>query len=318
MDSGNLTIHYLNVGHGDCTVIEHPSGRITVIDTTNGEAIDRDRVEAKLRAMRKDARVFNLLRARGLSAKAALKEMDVSVELTNPLEFLERMYPDKPIFRYIQTHPEMDHMRGLDALLRDRDVKTFWDTENDRDGGDMRNSDLADWEAYRSMRDDDRRRPFVRGYDWDYFGSAATNDKIDILSPTAWWTRQCDQDEDWNNMSVVIRVMHNGRSFVFGGDAEPAAWEHMMADPAVKAKLKDVTVLKASHHGRLSGYDEPAVTWMSPDCVVMSIGKDCDHEAIEDYENHTDLVLSTYDCGDITMTVDETGKVTYETSLVPA
>jgi hypothetical protein len=24
-----LTIHFLNVGHGDCTVVEYPSGRIS-------------------------------------------------------------------------------------------------------------------------------------------------------------------------------------------------------------------------------------------------------------------------------------------------
>ena len=27
-------IHFLNVGHGDCTVIEHNNGNLTVIDIT--------------------------------------------------------------------------------------------------------------------------------------------------------------------------------------------------------------------------------------------------------------------------------------------
>ena len=42
MSNGALRIHFLNVGHGDCTIIEHPSGRLTVIDINNGEYIDYD------------------------------------------------------------------------------------------------------------------------------------------------------------------------------------------------------------------------------------------------------------------------------------
>jgi len=314
MQSGKLVVHFLNVGHGDCTVIKHPSGRITVIDSSNGEVIDEQRIDAKLRALRKDRRTLELIRARGYSVKAALKEMGASVELTNPVEFLARTYPGQNVFRYIQTHPEMDHMRGLAALLKHQDISAFWDTENDR-ADDMRDSDKADWEAYCKMRKADSRRVFVRGNDNAYYGAANEYDKIDILSPTTAWTKECNDSEHWNDMSIVVRVTHNGASFVFGGDAESPAWDLMMADPAVKAKLKSINVLKASHHGRVSGYDEKAVTWMSPGSVIMSIGEDCEHEAVEHYKKHTRQVLSTYDCGDITMTVDELGKVTYSTSV---
>ena len=323
MDSGKLTIHYLNVGHGDCTVIKHPSGRITVIDSSNGEVIDESRVEANLRRLHKDRAAFELFRAlRGLSEKAALKQLGASVELTNPVEFIARMYPKQNVFRYIQTHPDMDHMRGVAALLEHHDLCAFWDTDNDKDE-ERRESDEADWKAYQDMRSDSRHRIYVRGNRKAYFGADdaydnGTGDNIEILSPSTLWTAECNRGKRWNDMSVVLRVTHNGKSFVFGGDAESPAWENMMADPVVKAKLKGTTVLKAAHHGRLSGYDETAVTWISPACVVMSIGDDCDYEAIEDYKKHTNLVLSTYDCGDITMTVDEAGKATYDTSFAKA
>jgi competence protein ComEC len=318
MDRGNLIVHYLNVGHGDCTVIKHPSGRITVIDSSNGEAIDEQRVDAKLRALRKDRRIFDLLRARGLSEKAALKQLGAFVELTNPIEFIARTYPKQNVFRYIQTHPEMDHMRGLAALLEHHDPCAFWDTDNDRNDK-MRASDEADWKAYRRMQSDASHRIYVRGNRKAYFGADdvygnGTGDNIDLLSPSSALTASCNEVEDWNNMSIVVRVTHNGASFVFGGDAGAKAWEDMLADPNVSAKLKSTVVLKASHHGRQSGYNETALKVMSPGCVVMSIGEDCEHEAIEKYRKHTKLVLSTYDCGDITMTADETGKVTYNTS----
>ncbi len=39
-----VKIHFLNVGHGDCTIIEHASGRLTMIDINNGSELDRQSV----------------------------------------------------------------------------------------------------------------------------------------------------------------------------------------------------------------------------------------------------------------------------------
>ncbi|HZS16312.1 MAG TPA: hypothetical protein VFA51_00095 [Candidatus Udaeobacter sp.] len=35
-------IHFLNVGHGDCTIIEHASGHITMVDINNSDSLDED------------------------------------------------------------------------------------------------------------------------------------------------------------------------------------------------------------------------------------------------------------------------------------
>jgi hypothetical protein len=37
-----LEFHFLNVGHGDCTIIRHPSGRLTMVDINNGQLLDAD------------------------------------------------------------------------------------------------------------------------------------------------------------------------------------------------------------------------------------------------------------------------------------
>jgi len=53
MNGGNgvVRVHFLNVGHGDCTLIEHASGRLTMIDINNGDDLDPDSATAlKLRA----------------------------------------------------------------------------------------------------------------------------------------------------------------------------------------------------------------------------------------------------------------------------
>jgi hypothetical protein len=35
-----LKVHFLNVGHGDCTIIRHPDGRLTMIDINNAKDFD--------------------------------------------------------------------------------------------------------------------------------------------------------------------------------------------------------------------------------------------------------------------------------------
>ena len=35
-----LRVHFLNVGHGDCTIIKHHSGRLTMIDINNSQDYD--------------------------------------------------------------------------------------------------------------------------------------------------------------------------------------------------------------------------------------------------------------------------------------
>lgn len=37
-----LKIHFLNVGHGDCTLLEFPSGRTTLIDINNSKVVDEE------------------------------------------------------------------------------------------------------------------------------------------------------------------------------------------------------------------------------------------------------------------------------------
>src|SRR3989442_14270062 len=38
-----LRVHFLNVGHGDCTIIWHPSGRLTMVDINNSQDYDQQR-----------------------------------------------------------------------------------------------------------------------------------------------------------------------------------------------------------------------------------------------------------------------------------
>lgn len=64
-----LRIHFLNVGQGDCTIVECPSGRLTLIDINNGKTLDastRKEALAQYRATRSNQYQGHLAALAGL------------------------------------------------------------------------------------------------------------------------------------------------------------------------------------------------------------------------------------------------------------
>ena len=231
-------IHFLNVGHGDCTIIEHGNGNLTMIDINNGEELDNDSTDAILKACTRNSAEYlerwSLWKLYGASGRAVLAEAGYDMELTNPIKFLQENYPGQSIFRYVQTHPDFDHMRGL-AALEDSgiDVVNFWDIDHSRqwDEDRDRESDRPDWDAYQRYRSG--RSPKVlnlyRGSTGKYYNQNENGEPggngLHILSPTAELVSEFDEDGKRNELSYVFQYKIVNRTIIFGGDAEQAAWE---------------------------------------------------------------------------------------------
>ena len=67
-------------------------------------------------------------------------------ELTDPIEFVKRTYPNERLWRFILTHPDLDHMRGLKALYQNIGFNNFWDTDHTKTKPDFRgDADRDDW-----------------------------------------------------------------------------------------------------------------------------------------------------------------------------
>src|SRR5438552_3460135 len=120
-----LRIHFLNVGHGDCTIIEHPSGRLSMIDINNSQEYDSStlsEIVAERRQQRalasalgtpfRGAQLGGAAASLGLlgdynlmeEAKKAARE-----EITDPVAFMQRNYSGRRLWRFILTHPDLDH-----------------------------------------------------------------------------------------------------------------------------------------------------------------------------------------------------------------
>ena len=138
------TIHFLNVKDGDCSIIEHNVGHKTVIDVCNAKPVGALQ-EALMAQMAKAER--------GISGNFQQKKYPV-----NPISYM-RDRSLSSIFRYVQTHPDMDHLDGIEALFREFSPTNFWDTDNTKEmpasswqGSSYRESD---WKFYKNLRDTD-------------------------------------------------------------------------------------------------------------------------------------------------------------------
>jgi beta-lactamase superfamily II metal-dependent hydrolase len=89
---------------------------------------------------------------------------------------------------------------------------------------------------------------------------------LDVLAPEP----DADWGEDYNNASLVLRMVHGDTAFLFTGDAEKKSEDIMLANGY---PLRS-TILKAGHHGSETASSEAFLDTVKPSVVVISNGKD--------------------------------------------
>jgi beta-lactamase superfamily II metal-dependent hydrolase len=237
----NLKIHFLNVGDGDCTIIELPDGKIMVIDISNGYG---------------------------------------NFDKENPILYLKHKRISE-IYRYIQTHPEMDHMEGLAKLRSEFKILNFWDTENNRPQPDFSSPYTVgkpeDWKAYQELR---KKSLYI------YRGREIDRDraeqvylyKIYVLHPTKEIVKKINVSPSpkWNNLSYVFVLEYKYFKLLYCGDPEEEVWEDLynwVTNYRKEDWLRNIDVFKVSHHGRRSGYCGAKILNLAePQLIVISKG----------------------------------------------
>ena len=243
-------IHFLNVKHGDCSVISHNSERVTVIDVCNAKP--------------PDARTEKLNAIMGMLEKGISGNFQQKKHPVNPISYLQD-HDVKGIFRYIQTHPDMDHMDGIKALFNTFSPVNFWDTDNKKEIDDTswENSpyNKEDWQFYKKLRDtkqtDGRKRlALLDGDEGQYYNIGEHNipdgDGIYILAPNKELIESANEtDDDYNDCSYVLLFRVGSSRIVFGGDSHDDTWKYILEQ--YSEEVGDVDLLIAPHHGRNSG-----------------------------------------------------------------
>jgi competence protein ComEC len=261
-------LHFLNVKNGDCSIIQHSSGRVTVLDVCNARS-----PELFTESMLADAAAREV----GLLGNFNQKSYPV-----NPISYMRDRDIDS-IFRFIATHPDMDHLDGIKSLFKEFPPSNFWDTDNncEKDFGSGENGGYKeeDWLFYKELRDtrptsNPKRLALYSGATGTYWNmsdeKASGGDGLQILAPTKDLVVQGNECADHNDSSYVILYRSNCsgrlRKILFAGDSHDATWEHILNEH--EADVSNVDLLIAPHHGRHSDRDwdfldvvKPALTF---------------------------------------------------------
>ena len=190
----------------------------------------------------------------------------------NPIHYI-RNRKIKQIFRYIQTHPDMDHMDGIKALFAAFSPTYFWDTNNKKEmsGSSWAGSPYssADWRFYKKLRDGNpqsnpKRLTPLSGASVAYNdGHDDSRDSLYVLAPTKGLVDSANKDDtDYNDCSYVILYECGRNRIVFGGDSHDKTWEHILA--VHRSRITNVDLLIAPHHGRKSGRSYKFLDVMRP------------------------------------------------------
>lgn len=287
-------IHFLNVEEGDCSIIQHDNGHVTMIDVCSA----KDPFEE----ISKAEKVFDASE----SVSMPKGNFQQKYHPENPVSYLQNLGVYS-IFRYIQTHPDMDHMDGLQYVDKYFDIYNFWDTANtkEQDFDGCTKYDEKDWECYQKLRKSAENPIALNYYDGSvnkYFAvddsGRKGDDYLQILAPTPQLMKAANESGDWNDSSYVILYHIQGHKVLFCGDAGNETWKHILTKHG--EDVKNLDVLIAPHHGRKGTLDFSFLDVMKPKLSLIgnALSK---HLAYDHWNNRKLLHMTNNQAGNVVL-----------------
>lgn len=264
-------IHFLNVLEGDCNIIQHDSGRISVIDVSNAYNDEDTEEEKRVKASKERAEMRK--RTQVPSDKIDYRQ---KLNPDNPIEYLKTNIGTNNIFRFIITHPDMDHLDGIQDLYSEFDITNTWDTDNNK-VIDLNESfggyNKDDWKFYTQLHSGKytgtKRLTYYDYNDCEFWNK----DDIKILCPTEELVKQANETSgDYHDVSYVLLFTPPKKGggkwkFILAGDSHDNSWNYIVEK--YKNEVSDIDVLFAPHHGRDSKRDYSFLKALNPTVTLF-------------------------------------------------
>ncbi|MBX3673898.1 MAG: hypothetical protein KF776_13030 [Burkholderiales bacterium] len=189
------------------------------------------------------------------------------------LSEMKALRAKKTIARFISTHPDDDHLRGLEHLEAHVGIENFYCVKNAATKDDVTDS----FAKYCELRDDPKKAFYLfKGCSrkWmnqggDTRGSAGINILWPDIGNAHFIEALADAEAGFspNNISPVIKYsLDGGATVLWMGDLE----SDFMEEVQNHLQLPRVDILFAPHHGRDSGrIPPPMLEAMSPKIIVV-------------------------------------------------
>jgi len=256
----DLKLTFIDVGHGDSIFIEFPKGKKMLID---GGGLYEDR-------------------------------FDIGKNVIAPFLWKKKV---RRIDTLVLTHPDPDHLKGLNFIASQFSIGQFWD-----------NGYQTQSEPYLQLKKIlSGKRIKIRSLNEETSPQIIDGVEVSVLNPPARnaTQRKVEHLRDLNNSSLVMKLRFRNVSVLLAGDVGKEAEEWMLR----KAYPLRADILKIPHHGSSSSSSLPFLDRVKPTYAILSVGERniarLPHpDVLKRYLQLGSRILKTDQHGAITVTTD--------------
>lgn len=245
--SGEIMAVYLDVGQGDSSVIEFPDGKVMIID-----------------------------------GGGLLGDLDLGRAVVAPYLWEKGI---RKIDYLVSTHPQLDHMGGLNYLIERFRIGEVWTN------GVSRETDF-----YKKFQHLIAEKGLIVRHPKRGLETAITEDcRILTLNPP-----DGEIADKLNNNSIVLSISCQGISFLFPGDIEGETERDLVES----GNIFQWDIIKVPHHGSRGSLDYSFIKRVNPKVAVVSVGR------YNPYGHPADEAIKTYkDIGAEVLRTDRDGAI---------
>lgn len=302
-ESGQLVVHYIDVGQGDCIYIAFPDGTDMLIDC---------------------------------GSQGGSSEYQ-----TSALNCLKALNPDGKIDRIMATHSDTDHISYLDEVLSEFQVgNVYMPNIRPKLGKSVEIKkevvavDSLDASKLKKFTDNDTidtdtyAEFFIAALSEPNCNITLNIGKYEIRGQDYTFTFYCLSQKEWdirslkdkkgrpdatqiNAVSPIGILEYAGKKLVFTGDSNNSNEKYYCETyPYV-----DCDVLKVAHHGSSTSSSKDFLQHVACEYAVISVGSSYGHPKKETLdrlkENGIQKIHRTDKCGNVVLTVSHTGEMAF-------
>ena len=222
----------------------------------------------------------------------------------------------KEISRFISTHPDEDHIHGIEYFIERKSIINFYCVENKV----VKDDETESFVKYCELRDSSKAYYLYKGCSRKWMNESGTDNKgtyircagINILWPVLDNEKfkealmEANDNGRPNNISPIIKYSVNaGVTVLWFGDLEHEFMESIQDD----ISMPKADIIFAPHHGRLSGaVPQKWLEQIDPKVIILG---EAPSEELKYFSNYNQITQNT--AKDITM-VCENKKIHFYSS----
>lgn len=324
INNSKLKVHYIDVGQGDATFIFLPDGTNMLIDTGTEDASDD---------------LVKYIQDLGVSQIDYFILTHSDADHSGGADEVFTAFEIKKIYRPFQIAVEEDDKGNL-VPIEEEDLSEYYllnsedcnvvstatyrgyivgaHNETYTDNGNQYDSEIII--SYDGLKINSTLG--TENFTIEFFAPFKLNNTLINEEETTGYAVNTYGVTNRNNISPVILLEYNEKSFLFTGDAGTKVEEDLITSLTTeeRERFENIDVFQAGHHGANNSNSQEFIELTTPDYVVVSVGKDNSYghptpefiEKINGY-NHSvaDYLLRTDTMSNIVFGFDSDGVLAY-------